>query len=359
MSIGTITSPLLNEVSGLVASRALADVFWVHNDSGDSARFFAINSQGALLGTFPLAGATAADWEDIAIAPTPGGGNYLYLADIGDNAALRSTITVHRTIEPPSSTGATILASAYSSLRLKYPGGARDAESMFVDPLSGDLYILTKRQSVPELYSVPASAFEDVSQPVTMTAWGTFPEVPYFATAADISPDGRFILVRSRSANGYLYERRPGQSIADALHDAGTPFVLGAEPQGEAIGWSPDGNGFYTTSEMNNGSSAPIYSYSFTAPPLLPGDYNNDQVVDASDYAVWRNEFGAEFELPNETETPGAVTSEDYEVWKSHYGESLTGGGAVIGKAEVAPEPGSVLMAICGILVAAQTVRQP
>ncbi len=124
-AIGTISSILLREASGIVDSRANSNVFWVHNDSGDSARFFAINHQGALLGAFTLSGASAIDWEDAAIGPKPGGGNYLYFADIGDNPAARSSVDVYRVTEPPSTGGATILASDYSRARLQYPGGAQ------------------------------------------------------------------------------------------------------------------------------------------------------------------------------------------------------------------------------------------
>jgi len=276
----------------------------------------------------------------------------LFLGDIGDNSASRSNITVHRTTEPLSSTGATISSANYRSLQLKYPTGARDAESMFVDPLSGDLFILTKRLAIPEVYSVPASAFDNTSQPVTMTRLGAFPKVPLWATAADISPDGRFILVRSSiSATGSLFERSAGQSIAEALASPGASFTLGSETQGEAIGWAADGARFFTTSEFSGATSAPIHSYAFTAPPLvtLAGDYNNDHVVNAADYSVWRNQFGSGITLPNEVETPGEVSSEDYAVWKTHFGESFDGSGTGQLQGETTPEPGSWVLASLGI----------
>jgi len=84
-------------------------------------------------------------------------------------------------------------------------------------------------------------------------------------TAADISPDGRHILVRSKASIGYLFERSPGQSIVEALLDPGIPISLASEVQGEAIGWAADGSGFYTTSERKN-SPVPIYYYSFSVP---------------------------------------------------------------------------------------------
>lgn len=346
--IGTITSGTLDELSGLVAGRSNTDTLWVHNDSGDSARFFAMSRSGSLLGTFPLAGVTATDWEDIAIGPKAGGGNYLYFGDIGDNNAVRASISVHRVVEPLSTSGGTIAAGGIQTLSLKYPNGARDVESMFADPISGDLYFVTKRRVIPEVYSVPATAFESASGIVTLTSLGTFSTLPFGATGADISPDGRFILVRSSlNATGRLYERLPGQSVADALRATATTFTLGNESQGEAIGWAADGKSFLTTSEFDGESSAPIHQYSFTAPqPLLAGDYNDDNVVDAADYSVWRDFFGTNTALLNETETPGSVTDEDFIAWQSHFGESRPAAGA----ASAVPEPASLLLFAAAML---------
>jgi len=272
--IGSVANPsppaisLLSEISGIVDSRANADTFWVHNDKGDSARFFAISHSGSLLGAFPLAGAPSGDWEDIAIGPKPGGGSYLYLGDVGDNDSNRvSGITVYRTDEPQQTAGVTIAADDYTALHLKFPGHPRDVESLFVDPLSGDMFLITKRTAIPEIYSVPSAAFDTPGQTATLTSWGNLGGLMRTPTAADISPDGRFILVRSsKSSVGYLYERGIGQSVADALHGDGVPFALGFESQGEGIGWAADGRSFYTTSESDDLPASPIHSYAFTAP---------------------------------------------------------------------------------------------
>jgi hypothetical protein len=346
--IGTISSSVLDEVSGLVDSRANAGTFWVHNDSGDSARFYAMSHGGELLGAFPLDGATARDWEDMAIGARPDGGNYLYLGDIGDNDAKRSSVRVHRVAEPQFTGGTTIPSGQNTTLNLQYPGGPRDVESMFVDPIGGEMYFITKRKLVPEVYSLPTSVFDGGTQSVTLNALGAFPELPFGATAADVSPDGRFIVIRSSVfPNGYLYERAVGQSVADALHGTAIQFSLGPESQGEAIGWAADGQGLFTTSEFDGASSAPIHAYAFTAPqPILPGDYNGDERVDAADYTVWRDLLGTTALLPNETATLGEVTSEDYDVWRTHFGTSAAGAG----QATAVPEPAAWLLLVAASL---------
>jgi hypothetical protein len=59
--VGTVTHSELPEVSGVVASRTHPDVLWVHNDSGDRARVFAVNRSGVTLRQYPIDGATAVD----------------------------------------------------------------------------------------------------------------------------------------------------------------------------------------------------------------------------------------------------------------------------------------------------------
>ncbi|RYG42513.1 hypothetical protein EON79_18735, partial [bacterium] len=44
--IARIALPVIDEGSGIVASRRYPGVFWTHNDSGDAARFFAIKADG-------------------------------------------------------------------------------------------------------------------------------------------------------------------------------------------------------------------------------------------------------------------------------------------------------------------------
>ena len=48
----------------------------------------------------------------------------------------------------------------------------------------------------------------------------------------------------------------------------------------------------------------------------LPGDYNDNGVVDAADYTVWRDRLASGGTLPNETASFGIIDAADYEVWK-------------------------------------------
>ena len=62
----------------------------------------------------------------------------------------------------------------------------------------------------------------------------------------------------------------------------------------------------------------------------LPGDYNENDVVDAADYTVWRNNLGSPNALPND---PSAgVEADDYDRWKENFGDVLVGAGGLIGR---------------------------
>ncbi len=265
VQVGLMSSNSLKETSGIVSSHSMAGILWVHNDSGDSARFLAINTAGTLLAQYSLYGATATDWEDIAIGPKPGGGSYLYLGDIGDNDSIRPEIQIYRVTEPDSVAGGIFQPGEYDTARLQYPGGPRNAESLMVDPLTGDVIIVTKSPG-NQVYEAPASIFDDPSQVTTLTSLGTLTVPLNKPSAADISPDGLHILIRDRSTTAYLFDRSPGETVWQALQGPAIAVTLAAEAQGEAIGWAADGSGFYTASEWNDQGPQPLYYYAFTVP---------------------------------------------------------------------------------------------
>ncbi|NJK33436.1 MAG: hypothetical protein HC927_14105, partial [Deltaproteobacteria bacterium] len=132
----TITAPEIDEASGMVRSRS-QELLWLHNDSGDSARLFALGLDGQLLATIELAGADAIDWEDLALGPGPSPGDWLYIGDIGDNAEARPGITIYRLPEPADVAGSgpnPIELDNWTALELTYPDSPHDAETLLVDP---------------------------------------------------------------------------------------------------------------------------------------------------------------------------------------------------------------------------------
>src|SRR5689334_14681170 len=70
--VGNVPSALV-ELSGLAPSHRHPGVLYMHNDSGDTARFFAMSEAAVGLGEFRVQAASAVDWEDIAVGPCPAG----------------------------------------------------------------------------------------------------------------------------------------------------------------------------------------------------------------------------------------------------------------------------------------------
>jgi autotransporter-associated beta strand protein len=281
ITTGTLQNGSIGEASGIVASRLNTNVLWTHNDSGNSAQLFAMTSAGASLGTYTLSGTSNVDWEDIATGPGPTAGtNYLYVGDIGDNLALRSSVSVYRVAEPTVSdtqSAVTTSVSGTAKLTLAYPNGPHDAESLFVDPLTKDLYIVSKRDAQKFVYR--AAYPQATSGTTTMQLVATLNNSNWI-TAADISVDGSRIIMRAGATDtGLMYTRPAGGTVADAFGTTPVAIPLLAENQGEAIGFDPFGRGYYTTSES---AAAPIHYFDRLPPPAVGMYWDSDGVAAGS-----------------------------------------------------------------------------
>jgi hypothetical protein len=263
---GTITITGLSEASGIVASRNNPDVLWTHNDSGHPAQIYAIDTQARLLGTYNVPGNS--DNEDIAIGPGPVTNiSYLYIGDIGDNGATRANIKVYQIPEPAAYSNQFVNPGTYTmkgarTITLTYPDGARDAEAMFVDPITGALFILTKANP-SRIYTAPKSQL-DTNDSFTLTFVQTLAfNIP---NAADIRFDGSEIIVRQEEF-ARLWLRTNGQPIADAF--LGTAYTIpvtgtaNGEPNGEAIGFDSRGSGYFTVSD--NATTQPLRYFARTS----------------------------------------------------------------------------------------------
>lgn len=165
--IATIDHLPLAEVSGIARSERYPGIYWVHNDSGDEARIFAIDSLGKVV--FPaflaelyhgesavperepwpglqVPNAANIDWEDIALAE-----GRLFIADVGNNANARRDLGIYVLNEP--NPRATWAARALRYLPVRYPEQESfpprgtwlyDSEAVFV--FEEKLYLLTRHR---------------------------------------------------------------------------------------------------------------------------------------------------------------------------------------------------------------------
>ena len=79
--------------------------------------------------------------------------------------------------------------------------------------------------------------------------------------------------------------------------------------------------------------------------PAIPGDYNNNFIVDAADYVIWRKTGG----------TPTA-----YNTWRTHFGQSSGSGatGSASASNSAIPEPTGISLTALGLAALALLARQ-
>lgn len=281
--VGTVSNTEITETSGVVLSRQHSNLLWLHEDSGNALRLYALTRSGETKGYIELQvdplEHPPGDTEDMAFGPGPEtSADYLYLADIGNNLKAESklAVTIHRIREPDLAgkpDNFAELTEEFETFTLTYPDGPHDAETFLVDPVSGESFVITKEYDFAVLAPGPARIYRapggllagqnamldfvgSIDFPGFATrglftgSFGPLGGFETLATGGDISADGSLIAVRTYHA-AWLWRRENGQSIAEALAAAPCEINTASEAQGEALGiYSDEGEvGIYTLSE--------------------------------------------------------------------------------------------------------------
>jgi hypothetical protein len=262
--VAAIQDDALFEVSGIAASQAHPGVYYVHNDSGDSARFFAIDLAGRTLGEYDLSGATAIDCEDIALGSLGDQADAVFLADIGDNGARdgsvapRSELQIFRVSEPTATLGQAPLPQALSweRLRVRYPDRPHDAETLLFDAMNAELLLVTKESDGHSgVYRMSARVAADsltvLERVGELAIAGCGLAESPLLTAGDLSRDGSSVALLSYSAI-FMWRRAPGQSMAVALAAAPSVVIPHQLPTAEALAFSSTGRDLVITGENSH-----------------------------------------------------------------------------------------------------------
>ncbi|MDB4943293.1 MAG: hypothetical protein JWP97_2827 [Labilithrix sp.] len=242
-TLTTLASAAIDESSGLAASSRNPDVYWVHNDSGDSARAFAVGKDGELLTILTFDTTKPVDIEDMAIEDESPERSYLYFADTGDNDLLRKDVIIHRVEEP--GVGAATVTSASAKMTVRYPDGPHDAETLLFDPVTKDLLLATKVIGAP-------SAIHRIGPfvPGGSVTTSKIAEVDVaLATGGEISRDGLYIGIRNYGPDAFIWIRKPGESLAAAFARPPCLAPVADEKQGESLAFTVGTRGFATISE--------------------------------------------------------------------------------------------------------------
>jgi len=219
----SVAHPPLNEISGIIRSQSYPDVWWVHNDSGDVPRLFAINAQGQPIMPgwlddryyaeefqegkkpwpgIPMMNSANIDWEDIAIDD-----GKLYIADVGNNGNARRDLGIYVVNEP--NPRAIDRARPTTFIPIRYPDQDAypptdwnyDCEAVFVH--AGKLYFLTKYRADgrwdkitygTSLYRLDTTDTDVVNE---LTLISRLDDLRIVPTAADLSPDRQRLAVLS------------------------------------------------------------------------------------------------------------------------------------------------------------------
>jgi hypothetical protein len=204
-----------------------------------------------------IAGEEARDWEAITSfrspAAAPSAGRPLIaIGDIGDNDAEHPSVRIAIVEEPKTLTDQTL--TPIRVLRLTYPDGPTDAETLLADPKTGRLYIVSKTLFGSELYEVPpkvwpgkgATGTSNLTELTKVAGMG-----PSIVTDGAFLPDGNMAIrgygnlsiVAAPStvkdgrletlASKALPDQKQGESIA--IVDEGAYALIGSEGEESPI----------------------------------------------------------------------------------------------------------------------------
>ncbi len=264
-----ITPGIVNEASGIADSRNFDGYIWTHQDSGFPSELFLVSKDGKNIKKYAVPDTDFLDWEDITSGPGPQKDvNYLYIGDIGANAhPFRQTCTINRVREIGNPNDA-FQPGSVEKIIFRYPDGPKDAETLLLDPVNLDLYVVSKETSRVNLYRLPYP--QAVGSEITAELTGTIPGIKADGlpaslitspTSGDISFDGKEIVIKTYTTI-YYWKRGNGQTIGEVLtqppHKT-LPYFL--EPEGTAICFDKKADGYFTLSEIGSAPAVTLNYY--------------------------------------------------------------------------------------------------
>ena len=258
--VGRIESPEVRESSGLAASLCHPGVYWTHNDSGNEPFIFAISPNGKSLGTWRVANACNVDWEDMASYKSGDGTCYLYIGDIGNNKLDRPELKIYRVKEPSLSNDRPARneknppqTDPAEAVAFKYSDTPHNAETLMVQPKTGDVYVLTKRLDGPSaVFKFSPQFGSDETIVAAKIGEISVPSVPNgLLTGGAISPDASRVILCDYSS-GYELKLAAAVGFDEIWKSSPTPVDVGDRRQGEAVTFSADGKEILATSEKKN-----------------------------------------------------------------------------------------------------------
>jgi len=231
------TDPRLTEISGMAPSTLHRGVMWVHNDSGDEARLYALQlSDCSVVAELTLRDVSARDFEGLAAGVDPQGRAVLWVGDIGDNRDSWSEVSIYRIREPKKLGTKSAQVQRY---RFTYEDGPHNAETIMADPASQQIWIVTKAMAGGSIYALPKKLKKSgINTAKRIGSTGGL------ITDGAMNPDGSGFVLRDYFAAKFFN----GTPVGILVEGSQLP----AQRQGEAIAWLPGENAVVIASEGDN-----------------------------------------------------------------------------------------------------------
>ena len=269
--ITALDSKIFTEASGIEVSDKFGDRIYHVNDSGKQLELITTDLNGKNAKKILIEGYdnSKSDNEDLSTGPCFGK-SCVFIGDIGDNLEKRSESRIVVLTERknfPSS------VSPLRVLRLKYPDGPHNAESLAIHP-NGDIYIISKESDFKTMKYSPSNIYR-IRKKIWENSRGSLlsPELlgqidtsvfnggdrfflDNIITSFDISKDGRkFLLLTYQDAyeiNTDLDNMKP-DSFKNADKLSFTHIKLRKLPQQESIAYMNSDKSFiYDTEYIKN-----------------------------------------------------------------------------------------------------------
>lgn len=232
--------------------------FWTHNDSGNPAEVYCVDTTGVIQRTVSVVGDVNTDWEDVA---KDASGN-LYIGNFGNNSLNRTDL---RIVKIPSIDTCTISGIVSDTIRFSYPDqfnfppngsyGNFDMEAFFW--YADSLHLFSKDRSNPgtgytKHYRLPTTGGTYQALLLDSFQIGNTSYI-FSVTSADISEDGsRMALLNADHV--WLFSNYTG---TDFFGGDVAVLSLGAISQKEAICFR--GDFLYITDEEAFGQGRKLY----------------------------------------------------------------------------------------------------
>lgn len=247
----------LEEVSGVALGPNEGEL-WMHNDSGNDAVLYLIDSNGALLREVAVPFANR-DWEDLC-----SDGDTLYVGDMGNNRNDRTNLVIYKV-----NAAQELIGSTYETIRFHYPDQKKfppkkkkrffDAEALIYKDRY--LYLFTKSRvkgnyGNTKLYRIPATAGSHEAELL-----GTYEhcnkKLSCWITGAAISPDGTKVALLTHTEVLVFSDFSGDHFFEGTVHS----YAFEHNSQKEGITFK-DNTTLYITDEYAHGQGGNLYEFS-------------------------------------------------------------------------------------------------